>query len=78
MTWLAGNDPQADDLLTFYSEAPANMMLAGDPWESPRRESVGAINLAHGEYDFTVTMPVNALHHVDLILLALVFLTDQG
>lgn len=78
LTWLAWPDPQAQSLLTFYSDVPAGLMLVNDPQDLAGRDPAGIVDQAAGEYDFRVTLPVNPLHHVDLILLALVFLADHA
>ena len=78
VTWLAWSQPDSDILLTLYKEIPANLMVVSDPLESAPIDPVGAVNRAAGDCDFIVTLPVNPLHHADLITLALVFLFDQS
>ncbi|MCB9419308.1 MAG: hypothetical protein H6667_05870 [Ardenticatenaceae bacterium] len=76
MTWLAWNRPDDDNLLTLYKEVPTNLMIVEDPLKSMPIDPVGQVTRAAQEHDFTVSIPVNPLHHADLIMLALVFLVD--
>lgn len=78
VTWLAWNEPDSAILLTLYKEVPANLMVVSDPLESAPIDPVGAVTRSAENYDFVVTLPVNPLHHADLITLALVFLLDQS
>ncbi len=78
VTWLAWSDAEDDALLTLYSDVPPNLLIVNDPFESGQLKSVGVVKRASGEYDFTVTLPVNPLHHADLIALSLIFLFDQS
>ena len=78
VTWLAWSNPDSDILLTLYKEVPANLMVVSDPFESAPIDPVGAVKRAAGDRDFVVTLPVNPLHHADLVTLALVFLFDQS
>jgi hypothetical protein len=78
LIWLAWNEPQTANLLTLYSDVPANPMLINDPQDFTQQDPAGTVEQTVGEYDFKVTLPVNPLHHADLILLALVFLADRA
>ncbi len=77
VTWLAWGESDSDVLLTLYKEVPANLMIVSDALESAPIDPVGAVSRSAGDCDFVVTLPVNPLHHADLISLALVFLFDQ-
>lgn len=79
VTWLAWNETNSDAaLLTLYKEIPANLMVVNDPLESAQLDPIGSVTEATGDYDFGVTLPVHPFHHADLIILALVFLSDHS
>ncbi len=75
VTWLAWNYPEDGDLFTLYDQGRTSVSIPPEPDE---RTPIGIIQRAHHQHDFSISLSVEQLRFAPLLLLALIFLIDQG
>jgi hypothetical protein len=76
--WLALQEDTNEPYFTLYDEVPASLTSRSmEPTYSDLPDPIGEINRRVHQYDYTVSWQSEIIKHLDLLIMALVFLIDR-
>lgn len=76
--WLALKEETNQPYFTLYDEVPASLISRSmEPIYSDLPDPVGEINRGVRQYDYTVAWQAEIIKHLDVLIMALVFLIDR-
>jgi hypothetical protein len=76
--WLALQEAGTQPYFTLYNEVPASLTSRSlKPMLSDLPEPVGEIDRELHQYDYAVTWQADGIEHVELLVMALIFLIDR-